>query len=229
MEHDFCVETIVLISNGFHRRPTLELVNICEKFKDNAIFLESSNCEVDAKLPFQISMLCACFGSKLKICVDGPMSQMIGLKVKSTIDTSLFEGECKSRLHDYICWNGEKNPEILAKLISAGNIKKGQSNDLFYWLKRSPRKLSANQIAEELKKVIDNIHIVKKGSLEGLYSYYPTEKDIVELQSRSNNGILTVCLERGACQVLKFGETDIKIFYESVLDRLWSFDNEQSN
>jgi len=183
-------ETRLLNSLGIHARPSAMLVEAASTHT-NDISISKGHSRADAKSILEVMMLVAGYGDTVCIEVAGPQAHLVLMELKSIVDKDFFEIDCKSALIGFVLRNGERDPDLLAKLISSGDVSQGQPNDLYYWYALGRGDPSSEDIAGELRYELLGIHIIPKDPTEPR-QYDVTKHDLQQLAVESENGSRTV-------------------------------------
>ncbi|MDR0376005.1 MAG: HPr family phosphocarrier protein [Treponema sp.] len=88
------IEQIITVTNraGVHARPSAMIVQAIKDFKSN-IYFEKDSDRINAKSIMGVLTLCAVYGTKLKIIVEGDDEKQALEKVVNLFESKFLEGE----------------------------------------------------------------------------------------------------------------------------------------
>lgn len=127
----FETEVRVNNSDGIHLRPSGAIAEFCNKFINSNISISSNGNKADGKNALDINLLCAGFGSILKINVTDQDAEPISKEIALFIRCNFVESSCEDRFR--ACLNHSNgDPILLARNLASGDYLSGKPNDFFY-------------------------------------------------------------------------------------------------
>lgn len=209
------IETSLVNSGGLHMRPIQALLMFASS-QPAEVTLSAYGKRASIRSAMDLMLLGASFGTQVRV------ESNAGLKAASSV-VEFLEREfpridCKNSLMAYASKIPHPSLDLVAEMITTGDVGKGERNDLFYWTGGTPSEETVHELALSISGVLAIDKLTGRPT-----KYAATKNDLLQLDLVSRSGSQTAYIELPEYLLLRYCEEELVEFRNIVSKNMEGF------